>query len=157
VLAAQRWHLLNASRAIALQGALLGLAYPVMGALVASKRPRNPIGWIFIVIGLSAAASAIATVLITDAPTISGLPAGATWGVWINQWVWAPAWFSIPTFVLLLFPDGRVPHRRFRPVAWLAGLGLGAAAIGGMLSPDAGGEASMGFHNPVVVLPKSVD
>jgi len=154
VLFAQRWHLLTSSRAITVQSALLALAYPVMGALIASKRPRNPIGWIFIAIGLSAATSAIANVLSTDVLPVSAAPTGAMWGLWLNQWVWAPAWIAIPTFVLLLFPDGRLPHRRFRPVAWLAGLAIGAALVGGILSPD---DAGQGFHNPVVVLPNWVD
>jgi len=156
VLAAQRWPLITSSRGLALQGALLGLAYPVMGALIASKRPGNPIGWIFIVVGLSGATSAIGTALGTDVPTIAASPAGATWGNWLNQWVWAPGWIAIPTFVLLLFPDGRVPHRRFRPVAWLAGIAVGAAVVGGALGPNTGSPES-GYHNPLVVLPKSVN
>jgi hypothetical protein len=157
VLTAQRLPLLTSSRATALQGAFIGLVYPVMGALIASKRPRNPIGWIFIVIGVSAAASAIAAALATDVPRVPDAPAGAIWGLWLNQWVWALSWLTIPTFVLLLFPDGRLPHPRFRPVAWLAGFAVGAAVVGGILSPDNAGGVGSGFHNPVVVLPHWVD
>ena len=159
VLAAQRWPLLTSSRAISLQSALLAIAYPVMGAMIASRRPRNPIGWIFLVVGLSTATSAVANALGTDAKVVGvpGAPAGAIWGLWLNQWVWAAGWIAIPTFVLLLFPDGRLPHRRFRPVAWLAGLSIGAALVGGILSPDDGGEGVRGYYNPVVSVSKSVD
>lgn len=155
----QRWSLLQANRAIGMQGALLGLFYPVMGALIASKRPRNPIGWIFIVIGMSAAASAVATVLSTDVPRIDvpGAPAGAIWGDWLNQWVWVPSWLAIPTFVLLLFPDGRLPHRRFRGVAVLAAVAMAVAAVGGILSPNGGDTARPGYHNPVVIVPSSIN
>jgi hypothetical protein len=62
---------------------------------------------------------------------------------------------SIPTFGLLLFPDGRLPNKRFRPIAWLAGLAVAAAVVGGALSPDAAGDPA--FRNPLIVLPKSVD
>jgi hypothetical protein len=92
----------------------------------------------------------------TDAPIgRPDSPFGADIGSWLNQFVWAPAWISIPTFVLLLFPDGRLPSRRFKAVAWFSAAGIGGAVVGGMLSPD--NSSTPGFHNPLVVLPKSID
>lgn len=155
IVAAQRWHLISSSRAVGFQIALLGLAYASMGVLIASRRAENRIGWLFLVIGVSAAASALATALSTDAPLGPHALFGADIGSWLNQFVWAPAWISIPTFVLLLFPDGRLPSRRFRLIGWLAALGIGGAVVGGMLSPD--NSSTPGFRNPLVVLPKSVD
>jgi hypothetical protein len=155
VLAARRWTLFPLGHAISIQLALLGSVYPAVGAVIASRRPRNPIGWIFLVIGSSAAGGALATALTTDVPLgRPDTPWGAMWGAWLNQWVWGPAYLFIPTFVFLLFPDGHLPSRRFRPVAWLAGLGVACLVVGGWLSPTAGGP---GFRNPVVTMPASVD
>jgi hypothetical protein len=39
---------------------------------------------------------------------------------WLGNWAWAPGLGLLMTFALLLFPDGRLPSRRWRPVAWLS-------------------------------------
>jgi len=102
-------------------GLALVLTFPLMGALIASKRPDNPIGWIFIVVGLSFATASLAgqwsDYALVQEP--GALPFGAFMS-WVAVWAWPPGILLVFTFLLLLFPDGRLPSHRWRVVAWLA-------------------------------------
>jgi hypothetical protein len=100
---------------------LLVLAFSTVGALVTSRRPENSIGWLFCsgafiwILGeitLEYAVYALAT-------DPGALPAGA-WAAWFGSWARGIGWFLIVTFLLLLFPDGRLPSPRWRPVLWAA-------------------------------------
>ncbi len=128
------------------QGALIALTFSPVGALIASVRRENVIGWIFIAIGVSAAGWAVNEVY--------GATGRADPGVngWTQSWIWAPAWFLMLTFLPLLFPDGRLPSPRWRPIAWLAGLSLALSVLGSMLHPfpDVDNPA---YKNPLVNLP----
>src|ERR687897_643372 len=111
------------------------LAFPLVGALIASRRPENPIGWICLAAGLFwmfiflAAASddyeLARTVTLTSSVTLDAL----------TQWIWVPPVGLLGTYMILLFPDGRLPSRRWRPLAWLSGAVLVLASVGVMLSP----------------------
>lgn len=115
--------------------------FATVGAVVASRRPGNAIGWIFCVIGFSNGVLTFSHEyalygLFTEP---GSLPAAA--GVIESTYFLAGLQFGLLiTFALLLFPDGRLPSRRWLPVAWMcalgvvlmtAGLGLGAVQIGG--------------------------
>jgi hypothetical protein len=104
----------------------LAVAFSVVGALIASHRPANPIGWIFcaaaVFQGISICGYEYATYALLTQP--GSLPLGAE-ASWIAQWIWAPGLGLILVFLPLLFPDGRPPSRRWRPVAWLGGLSIG--------------------------------
>jgi hypothetical protein len=105
---------------VALQ-ALWAMSFPLVGAVIASHRPRNPLGWIFLVIGVSTGLVVFgyeyASYVFRTAP---GTAPGGGLAVWASQWAWAPGLGLLLTFVPLLFPDGRLPSRRWRPVAWLS-------------------------------------
>ncbi len=101
--------------------AALALAFPTVGAIIASRRPRNAIGWIFCAIGLCGGAEVFTVeygiyALVTNP---GALPAGVI-STWIGTWVWLPSVTLTITFLLLLFPHGRLLSPRWRPVAWLA-------------------------------------
>jgi hypothetical protein len=53
----------------------------------------------------------------------------------ISDWIWVPAVGLLGTYVLLLFPDGRLPSRRWRPLAWLSGAVILLLSLGVMLAP----------------------
>lgn len=103
----------------------LAIAYSVVGALVASHRPGNPIGWIFCAAalfqGISISGWDYATYGLLTRP--GSLPLAAE-AAWLAQWIWAPGLGLILVFLPLLFPDGRPPSRRWRPVAWLGVLSI---------------------------------
>lgn len=98
-----------------------------VGALIAARRPRNRIGWILCTIGISSAAAGFAQDYASFAllGRQQALPGGLVMGWW-GTWPWYIAFGLILTFLLLLFPDGQLPSRRWRPVAWLA---TGAIAV----------------------------
>ncbi len=109
--------------------AILGLppilAFSVVGAPIASRRPDNPIGWILCGVGLSFALGTLSGeyasyALITKPGTLPGGHAMA----WLGTWIWPPGIILVLTYLLLLFPDGRLPSRRWRPVAWLAAVAV---------------------------------
>jgi hypothetical protein len=102
-------------------GALWAMSFPLVGAVIATHRPGNPLGWMFLVIGIStglvAFGSQYASYVFRTAP---GAGPGGELAVWVGEWAWAPALVLLLCFVPLLFPDGRPPSRRWRPVAWLS-------------------------------------
>jgi hypothetical protein len=104
-------------------GFVLGLTFPIVGAIVASRRPRNPIGWIYLIIGLSQAldtfASRYSEFGLVTSP--GSLPL-ADFMSWVAIWAWAPGLVLFGTISLLLFPDGRHPSPPWRVVS-------GAAAV----------------------------
>lgn len=99
--------------------ALVILAFSSVGALVASRRPDNPIGWLFLAGAscwmLGELALEYAVYALTTAP--GALPAGALAG-WFGGWARGVGWLIIVLFSLLLFPTGRLPSPRWRPVLW---------------------------------------
>ena len=98
---------------------LLIIAFSTVGALVASRRPENSIGWLF----LSGAFVWILGELTLEygvyaLVTASGaLPAGVMMA-WFGGWARGMGWFLIVAFLPLLFPTGRLPSSRWRPVLW---------------------------------------
>lgn len=101
--------------------AAFALTFPAVGAVIASRRPGNAVGWIFCVIGLCGGAEVFTVeygiyALVTNP---GSLPAGVM-ATWIGTWVWLPSVTLTITFLLLLFPHGRLLSPRWRPIAWLA-------------------------------------
>jgi len=112
------------------------LSFAAVGALVASKRPGNPLGWIMCLSGLAYALMALADryaqPFIEDAA--NGLP-GSMFALWASNWAWMVGVAPAATFLLLLFPNGRLPSPRWRAVAWLAAGGLALGVFGLAFTP----------------------
>ena len=113
------------------------VVFTVLGALVVSQRPKNPIGWLFLIVGLFEGLSSLASgyALFGSALWIRDPFPAADLANWFNLWIWMPAIFLPTTLVLLLFPDGKLPSRRWRPVVWMILLGMAMAMIGRALHP----------------------
>jgi signal transduction histidine kinase len=129
----------------------LTTGFAVIGALVASRHPRNPIGWIFVAVGLLFALTALAAALfdlVTDSSPIH------RWAVWFGSWLWIPAVFLPATFVLLVFPDGHLLSPRWGFVAWSAALGLAIIVLVVMLHP--GPNSSWGLPANPLGIPTAV-
>jgi hypothetical protein len=124
------------------------LAFPAVGALVLSRRPGNPVGWLMLAMGPILGASGVAWewgvyALLTN----PGFPGGVV-ASWIAGWVWVPGFATAATFLLLVFPDGSLPSRRWLPVAWVTGVVIGVATIGFAFAPGALEEAPLRIQNP---------
>ena len=105
-------------------GGAADLAFATIGALVVSRHPRNAVGWISIVAALAMALAILCGewgfyALYADP---GSLPAGLTMA-WLTDWIWIPAMLVVNT-LLLVFPDGRLPSRRWRVVPWIAAIGM---------------------------------
>ena len=112
------------------------LAFSVAGALIVGRQPRNPIGWIFGGASLALAFTFLAEEYGTYALyTESGELPGGPEAIWLAAWLFFPGLFSLVTFFFLLFPDGRLPSRRWRPAVWLAAFTMTALALGYAFAP----------------------
>lgn len=105
------------------------LAFPLVGALIASKRPHNPIGWICLAAGLFW----MFIVLEDSLPSDFG-PYPVTIDAF-TQWMWVPPVGLLGIYMILLFPDGKLPSRRWRPFAWFAGVVMVLASVVLTISP----------------------
>jgi MFS family permease len=129
---------------------LFVLSFMTVGALVASRRPGNPLGWILCCAGV---AYAVAGVSASYAGSIEGGEAGrellTALADWFSGWAWMAGIGPAVTFLLLLFPTGRLPGPGWRPVAWVAAGALAAVVFGLALSPEL--ETETGRSNPLAV------
>jgi hypothetical protein len=126
------------TRAVDTRGqAAISIPFAVMGALIVARRPGNRIGWLFVAIGFlgalqdALAAYALYTLAARPGTDLPGAVVAASGSLAIG---------SIPLalvllFVPLLYPTGRLPSSRWRPVAWLGGLVLLLAPIVDALIP----------------------
>jgi hypothetical protein len=118
-----------------LVGGAFFLAFPLVGALIASRRPKNAVGWLCLAVGLLWSLSGVFDYYgYYGAATPGSVPFPVVMAG-ISDWIWVPAVGLLGTYVLLLFPDGRLPSRRWRPLAWLSGAVLLLLSLGVMLTP----------------------
>jgi hypothetical protein len=104
--------------------------FPVVGVLVASRHPRNAIGWILLGIGLVWEFSSLSDIYIAYGLTINpGSLARPDLVLALSAGTWVPGVGLIGTFLMLLFPDGKLPSPRWSPLAWLSGLALSITAL----------------------------
>jgi hypothetical protein len=97
------------------------LSFSTIGVLITTRRPQNLIGWIMLVAGFALVATLLTSsyVDLSLAQPQGRLPA-THWVAWVTSWLGILGFAPVVTFHLLLFPDGRLPSRRWRPVGWLA-------------------------------------
>jgi len=124
------------------------LAFPVVGALIASKRPENPIGWICLVVGLFWMLNVLGEG--SDAYLRATDPGWARSTVTLDAlafWSWVPPVGLLGIYMILLFPDGKLPSRRWRPFAWFAGAVIALISVGFIFVPGPL-EGHPGVRNP---------
>jgi hypothetical protein len=117
------------------------LAFPIVGALIASRHPKNPVGWICLVVGL------IWTLIFLG----DSIPGSGPYPVTIaalTQAIWIPPVGLLGIYLILLFPDGKLPSRRWRPLAWLSGMVMVLASLGITFAPGPL-EGHPGVRNPL--------
>jgi hypothetical protein len=115
---------------------LLFLTFPIVGALVASRRPRNPVGWICLADGLL-----WGCLVVTESYSIYGaarpgsVPFPVAIGALGNQWLWVPTVGLLGIYLILLFPDGKLPSKRWRPLALFSAVVIVSQSVTEGLAP----------------------
>jgi hypothetical protein len=128
------------------------LPFSVVGAIIASRHPCNTIGWLFcsvgVTIGLNSFAGDYAEFWLASGFGTSSLGEMAAW---LSSWLWILLVYVPTSLLLLLFPDGRLPSPRWRPVAWGVALGTAGGVVGYAL------EAGPLVDFPQIANPYGVD
>src|SRR2546430_13920929 len=124
---------------------LLSLAFPVIGAVIATRRPGNRIGWIFVAVGVSFAVASLSSEYASYALiTRRGAVPFGGFAAWVATWAWPPGIVLTFTFLLLVFPTGALPSP-----PWGAAASLAWAAVALTVVP--GGVAGWPIPGPVPV------
>ena len=132
-------------------GQVVNMAVPVTGFVLASRRPENRIGWLFLVAGLALGLSGFSNpyalhALVADR---GSLPAGLVFA-WLSNWIWIIAVAAL-AFLFLLFPTGQLRSRRWRPAAWFAGGAFAIATVSTLIT------ATRLWAHPFTSSPGSLD
>jgi signal transduction histidine kinase len=125
-------------------------AFAVMGALLIARRPRNAIGWLMAGGALTLVLGGTGDMYAAWVMTTYGRPdALAVLGAWLQSWYWFVLLGVVFVYLPLLFPDGRLPSRRWWPVAGAAAVAVIGASVLGMLTETLSGqEVDYRIHNP---------
>jgi hypothetical protein len=115
--------------------ALMLLAFSSVGAVVASRRPGNSVGWLFCGVGIAAGVG-FATQFYADYALVAerGSVSGGSVALWLTRWTIVPMLTALTLFAFV-FPEGRLLSRRWRVAVWLALAGGTATALGLALDP----------------------
>lgn len=99
---------------------VVGTAFVVLGAFLVRRVPGNVIGWLMLVAGLLWSADlVVAQVARYGVVTEPGSVSNVGLWVWLSNWIWTPGTALLLFAIPLVFPDGRLPSRRWRPVVAL--------------------------------------
>ena len=123
---------------------VLSVGFAGTGWALASRRPENPIGWILLLASVASGVQAIAQ----EWPVYAvehGHEAGIALGRWLDTWIWVPIVSSVGVYVFLLFPTGRPPSPRWRPVAWIGTVGMVLFTVAFAFGSDV---EELGTRNP---------
>src|SRR5215203_3397062 len=133
----------------------------LVGAVVASRQPRNPVGWFLVVSAICWAVNeATGRYAVYGLVIEPGSLPLARLMAWPSTWMWEPAALLITLFLPLYFPDGRLLSPRWRPVLWLALLfSVGFGVVFGALYPGEVDELSPGIGGdvPGIVNPLGIE
>jgi hypothetical protein len=126
------------------------LSSGMVGALIVSRLRRHPVGWLLLFASLAFATGG----LVVSYVEVAFIVRPGSWPVspflvWLGDWAFNIGSGISATFVLLLFPTGRLPSPRWRLVAWLAGIGLSSLLIGVAFSP--GPFEGLPIDNPLAL------
>ena len=126
--------------------AIASLSFPVVGALIASRQPRNALGWVMLGVGVGWGFGALLGIYSRYGLTIrpGSLPRPDI-ALALSEPGWIPVIGLMGTFLILLFPNGRLPSPRWRPWAWFSAIALVLSFIAILIQP--GSFTESGYPN----------
>jgi signal transduction histidine kinase len=102
--------------------AVFAIVFSTTGLLIASRVPSNPIGWLFLAAGIGSGLQELAQqYAIYGVLHRPGSVPAADVAAWTTQWIWIPLTAIATVFIPMLYPTGRLPSSRWRPIAIAAG------------------------------------
>jgi len=136
----------------------------VVGSLIVRREPRNLVGWVLLgsSLGLAAQSAAFDYISLSRDRFSLGLPATVP-VAWVDNWLMIPSLIGLVILVPLLFPTGRLPSPRWRPVGVLALIGITVTTVGSALAPgplQVGGidnPLSLRLPHPIVDIAGGID
>jgi hypothetical protein len=118
--------------------------FALVGTLIASRHPRNSVGWILMGIGFSwALDSSLEGYAVYGLKTHPGSLPAAAYANAFDDWLWVVSVGLMGTLLLQLFPDGRLLGPRWRPPAWVSGAAVVVTALSKMFSPGAMSDSAV--------------
>jgi signal transduction histidine kinase len=131
-------------------------ASTAVGFVLATRRPDNPIGWLLMLQGLVltvlGVAGSYADYAVLEDP--GALP-GAEWAVLIDERAW-PAIFAGVTLIAFVFPDGRVPSPRWRPILTATAISFTGAIVLSLFASERYSEQFRNVRSPMPDVPDAV-
>jgi hypothetical protein len=105
--------------------AIVAVAFPVLGWAILRRLPGHRLGWIYLTIGAFEGLNLFSSAYAPWAYATAGghMPLAAELS-WVADWAWRPGWTLFSTVGILLFPDGRLPSRRWWPVVLVTAAGF---------------------------------
>lgn len=119
---------------------LLGIEFGIVGALILRRHPGHALGSIALIGGLATSVSVFAGAYAAYSFTHGQLLPATGVAVWLRGWLWYPGLCLLFILIPALFPDGRLPSRRWRPILWAVAVGILAQLVWVSLS-----EVMFGF------------
>ncbi|HEY7283618.1 MAG TPA: hypothetical protein VID47_18725, partial [Actinomycetota bacterium] len=142
----QAIHNLDAS---SLDAIVLPIGFSLIGALLAARRPRNPIGWMFLAMAVLIGFDGMVNGYAIRSTRFHPLPL-IRWIAWSHDWTnWLVFPVGLAAFFYLLFPDGHLQSRRWRWFAWFAGVLTAFGMLGFMFERTIVLSGARAIRNPL--------
>ncbi|WP_328470372.1 histidine kinase [Actinoplanes sp. NBC_00393] len=129
---------------------VLAVGYAVVAVLVLRAAARHRLGWVFLVVALLNAGTVLGTEWAVY--TFTTRPGALPWGgpaAWLGSYLWWPAFLLQVGAIPLLYPDGQLPSRRWRPVGILAAAAMSVAVVAAAVWTDLLTDSFPGRGNPL--------
>ena len=143
--------------ALSALGALMLTSLALVGAVVATRQPRNAVGWLLGLIPLSFGLLFFGNSLYWQLTLPAGAaPGAAAYAAWLANWTWIPSIVAAFALVPLLFPTGRPLSPRWRPLVGIA-IGAGAVIFAGTAFAPGPLDAYHEVVNPLGIDSRAID
>jgi hypothetical protein len=130
---------------------LVMFSFAAVGALIAVRLPRNAVGWLLLAIGFCWGLVVASDGYIVRATELSpGSLPNPSLAVALSGWLWVPPIGLMGNYLILLFPNGRLPSPGWRPLAWISAGGLLLASVAILFTPGSFADSGFpGMTNPL--------